>query len=84
MLVIQAGWRSLKNLDLDPDPTLHFTYSSFFLGPGNTFHAIRLTRIVFEQFFKKFETIYMFEGQTNDQINRKSGEVGFYFIGKKI
>ena len=53
-------------------------------GPGNTFHPIRLTRAVYEQFFKNFETIYMFEGQTHEQVRRQCGEVGFYFIGRKI
>ena len=58
-------------------------YGDAVLGPGNFYHPIRLTRIVFEHFLKQFDTIYMFEGQTKDQIKRQAGEVGFYFIGKK-
>jgi len=36
-----------------------------------------------EKVLKQFETIYLFEGQTEEQIKRQAGEVGFYFIGKK-
>lgn len=59
-------------------------YGDGVLGAGNWFHPIRLTRTVYEQFFKNFDTIYMFDGQTIEQMNRKLGEVGFYFIGIKI
>jgi hypothetical protein len=39
--------------------------------------------VVFDQLLDQFETIYIFEGQTKEQMNRKAGEVGFYFIGRK-
>jgi SAM-dependent methyltransferase len=58
-------------------------YGDAVLGPGNFYHPIRLTRIVFEHFLKQFNTIYIFEGQTKGQIKRQAGEVGFYFIGRK-
>ena len=58
-------------------------YGDMVLGPGNVYHPVRLTRVVFEQLFKQFDTIYMFEGQTQEQIKRMAGEVGFYFIGRK-
>ena len=59
-------------------------YGDRVLGPGNLFHPIRLTRFIFEHFLKQFETIYIFEGQTEQQIKRAYGEVGFYFIGRKM
>jgi SAM-dependent methyltransferase len=39
-------------------------------------HPIRIKKVVFDHFFKHFQTIYMFEGQTQEQIKRKAGEVG--------
>lgn len=59
-------------------------YGDAVLGAGNLFHPIRLQKNIYEHFLNHFKTIYMFEGQTTDQIERKAGEVGFYFIGSKI
>ena len=58
-------------------------YGDKVLGLGNLYHPIRLTRVVFEHFFKQFDVIYLFEGQTRAQMKRMAGEVGFYFIGRK-
>lgn len=59
-------------------------YGDCVLGKGSSLHPIRLTKHVVQHFLNKFKSIYLFEGQTKDQIQRKCGEVGFYFIGKKI
>ncbi len=58
-------------------------YLNKILGGGNRFHPIRVSKKIFNHFFDQFEEIYMFEGLTNDMIQRKAGEVGFYFIGRK-
>ena len=58
-------------------------YLDSVLGPGNNFHPIRVSKKIFSHFFDQFEEIYMFEGLTKEMINRKGGEVGFYYIGKK-
>ncbi len=58
-------------------------YLNSALGPGHWYHPIRVSKKIFNHFFDQFEEIYLFEGLTRGMIERKCGEVGFYFIGRK-
>ncbi len=54
------------------------------LGPGNLYHPIRVSRKIYDRFFEQFEEIYMYDGQTEIQRKNCYGEVGYYFIGRKL
>lgn len=54
------------------------------LGPGNLFHPIRVSRKIYDRFFEQFKELYMYDGQTEVQRKRGHGEVGYYFIGRKL
>ncbi len=53
------------------------------LGEGNRYHPIRVSRHVFKHFFDQFDTIYMFDGETQVMRDKNWKEVGYYFIGRK-
>jgi len=90
---VQDAYKFLSNLynALKPGGILVFhdrfspnpQYLDCSLGPGNNFHPIRVSKKIFNHFFKQFDEIYMFEGLTKEMIKRACGEVGFYFIGRK-
>ena len=77
---LKSGGILIFNDRFSPNPV----YSDRLHGGGNMFHPIRVGKKIFNHFFNQFEEIYMFEGQTVEMTGRRVGEVGFYFIGRKI
>lgn len=93
--VIEHVWNGflfLTNLHriLKPGGILIFHeryYSTPLEGEGyldDSLHPIRMKKEIFDEFFKQFKPLYMFEGQTSAQISREYNERGFYFVGRKL